>query len=213
MAASAGPPSAAAPPTAPGGEPPTIQIPPERQQQIGVKFAAAQLVPAHVEIRAAGKVAPDETRIAHIHTKVNGWIDEVFVNFVGQPVRKGQPLFTLYSPDLVASQEEYLLAMRGRRELKDSPFSQVSEGSSELLRAARRRLELWDMTPAQIQALEASGKVSRTITVFSPVSGVVTERAAYHHGRTCPTKTSRAPSPAAWPSWRPSSTRRIGPCR
>ncbi len=184
MAASAGPPSAAAPPTAPGGEPPTIQIPPERQQQIGVKFAAAQLVPAHVEIRAAGKVAPDETRIAHIHTKVNGWIDEVFVNFVGQPVRKGQPLFTLYSPDLVASQEEYLLAMRGRRELKDSPFSQVSEGSSELLRAARRRLELWDMTPAQIQALEASGKVSRTITVFSPVSGVVTERAAYHHGRT-----------------------------
>src|SRR5258708_33861461 len=184
MAASAGPPSAAAPPTAPGGEPATIQIPPERQQQIGVKFAAAQLVPAHVEIRAAGKVAPDETRIAHIHTKVNGWIDEVFVNFVGQPVRKGQPLFTLYSPDLVASQEEYLLAMRGRRELKDSPFSQVSEGSSELLRAARRRLELWDMTPAQIQALETSGKVSQTITVFSPVSRVIPEPPADPPDRT-----------------------------
>ncbi len=184
MAASGGPPSTASPAATAGGEPPAIQIPPERQQQIGVKFAAAQLVPAHVEIRAAGKVAPDETRIAHIHTKVSGWIDDVFVNFVGQPVRKGQPLFTLYSPDLVASQEEYLLALRGRRELKDSPFSHVSEGSSELLRAAHRRLELWDMTPAQIQVLEASGKVSRTITIFSPVSGVVTERAAYHHGRT-----------------------------
>src|SRR6266513_1853763 len=112
MAASEGaPPSAAAAATAQAEGPPTIQIPPERQQQIGVKFAAAQLVPAHVEIRAAGKVAPDETRIAHIHTKVSGWIDDVFVNFVGQPVRKGQPLFTLYSPDLVASQEEYLLAL------------------------------------------------------------------------------------------------------
>jgi RND family efflux transporter MFP subunit len=179
------PPAGATPPeTAAAEGPPTIQIPPERQQQIGVKFAAVVLQPARIEIRAAGRVAPDETRIAHIHTKVTGWIEEVFVNFVGQPVRKGQPLFTIYSPDLVASQEEYLLALRGRRELKDSPFSQVSEGSSELLQAARRRLELWDMTPAQIGALETTGKVSRTVAVFSPVSGVVTERAAYHHGRT-----------------------------
>ena len=186
MAASgSAPPAGGTPPeTAATEGPPTIQIPPERQQQIGVKFAAAVLQPARIEIRAVGRVAPDETRIAHIHTKVTGWIEDVFVNFVGQPVRKGQPLFTIYSPDLVASQEEYLLALRGRRELKDSPFSQVSEGSSELLQAARRRLELWDMTPAQIRDLEAAGKVSRTVTVFSPVSGVVTERAAYHHGRT-----------------------------
>jgi len=179
------PPAGGTPPeTAAAEGPPTIQIPPERQQQIGVKFAAVVLQPARVEIRAVGRVAPDETRIAHIHTKVTGWIEDVFVNFVGQPVRKGQPLFTIYSPDLVASQEEYLLALRGRRELKDSPFSQISEGSSELLQAARRRLELWDMTPAQIRTLEATGKVARTVTVFSPVSGVVTERAAYHHGRT-----------------------------
>lgn len=163
---------------------PSISIPPERQQQIGVKFATATREPARVEIRAVGRVAPDETRITQIHTKVSGWIDEVFVNYVGQPVRKDQPLFTIYSPDLVASQEEYLLALRGHRELKDSPFSHVSEGSSDMLRASRRRLELWDMTPAQIRALEASGTVSRTVTVFSPASGVVTERAAYHHGRT-----------------------------
>jgi RND family efflux transporter MFP subunit len=179
------PPAGGTPPgTAAAEGPPNIQIPPERQQQIGVKFAAVVLQPARIEIRAVGRVAPDETRIAHIHTKVTGWIEDVFVNFVGQPVRKGQALFTIYSPDLVASQEEYLLALRGRRELKDSPFSQVSEGSSELVQAARRRLELWDMTPAQIRALETTGKVSRTVTVFSPVSGVVTERAAYHHGRT-----------------------------
>jgi RND family efflux transporter MFP subunit len=181
---SAPPAGATLPESAAAEGPPTIQIPPERQQQIGVKFATVVLEPARVEIRAVGRVAPDETRIAHIHTKVTGWIDEVFVNFVGQPVRKAQALFTIYSPDLVASQEEYLLALRGRRELKDSPFSNVSEGSSELLQAARRRLELWDVTPAQIRALETAGKVSRTVTVFSPVSGVVTERAAYHHGRT-----------------------------
>ena len=175
---------AAAPPPGPAAAegPPTIQIPPERQQRIGVKFATVVLEPARVEIRAVGRVAPDERRIAHVHTKVSGWIEQVFVNFVGQPVRKGQPLFTIYSPDLMASQEEYLLALRGNRELKDSPFSNVSEGSSELLRAAGRRLELWDMTPAQIHALETAGKVSRTVTVFSPASGVVTERAAYQQG-------------------------------
>lgn len=164
--------------------PPTINIPPERQHQIGVKFAEVKHQPARVEIRAVGRVAIDETRVAHVHTKVSGWIDEVFVNYVGQPVRKGQPLFTIYSPELVASQEEYLLALRGRRELKDSSFSHVAEGSAEMLRAARRRLELWDMTPQQIEALEKAGQVSRTVTVFSAVSGVVTERAAYHHGRT-----------------------------
>ena len=179
------PAGAASPPAAEAAEgPPTINIPPERQQQIGVKFAVATRVPAQVEIRAAGRVTPDERRVAHIHTKVSGWIEEVFVNYVGEPVRKGQPLFTIYSPDLVASQEEYLLALRGRRELADSQFSHVAQGSAELVRAGRRRLELWDMTRAQIEALEARGTVSRTVTVFSPVSGVVTERAAYHHGRT-----------------------------
>ena len=85
------PPAGGTPPeTAAAEGPPTIQIPPERQQQIGVKFAAVVLQPARVEIRAVGRVAPDETRIAHIHTKVTGWIEDVFVNFVGQPVRKGR---------------------------------------------------------------------------------------------------------------------------
>lgn len=166
------------------GSVPTVHISPERQQRIGIKFAAAQRVPARVEVRAVGKVMPDETRIAHIHTKVSGWIEDVFVNFVGQPVRRGQPLFTVYSPDLVAGQEEYLLAVKANRQLEDSAFSRASQGSRAVLAAARRRLELWDMPPGQIAALERTGKVSRTVTVYSPVSGVVTERAAYHHGRT-----------------------------
>src|SRR3989441_712145 len=161
-----------------------IRISPERQQQIGVKFSVAAIRPATVEIRAVGRVAYDETRIAHVHTKVSGWIEYVFIDFIGEPVRKGQPLFTLYSPELVSAQEEYLLALRGQKELQGSSFERVSEGSRALLDAARRRLELWDMTPDQIEALEKRGSVSRTIAVVSSVDGVVTERAAYHHGRT-----------------------------
>jgi RND family efflux transporter MFP subunit len=139
--------------------------------------------PALVEVRAVGKVAFDESLITHVHTKVNGWIEEVFVDFVGAPVKKGQPLFTIYSPDLVASQEEYLLALRAERELGGSSFGRVADGSRALLESARRRLALWDVTPAQIRALEKRGEVSRTVSVFSPTSGIVTERAAYHHGR------------------------------
>src|SRR5256712_13977564 len=161
-----------------------IRIWPERQQQIGVKFSVATIRPATVEIRAVGRVAYDETRIAHVHTKVSGWIEDVFIDFIGEPVRKGQPLFTLYSPELVSAQEEYLLALRGQKELGGSSFERVSEGSRALLDAARRRLELWGMTPDQIEALEKRGSVSRTIAVVSSVDGVVTERAAYHHGRT-----------------------------
>ena len=161
-----------------------IRITPERQQEIGVKFSVATIQPAIAEIRAVGRVAYDETRIAHVHTKVSGWIEDVFADFIGEPVRKGQPLFSLYSPELVAAQEEYLLALRGQKELEGSSFTRVSEGSRALLDAARRRLELLDMTPEQIQALEKQGSVSRTVTIVSSVDGVVTERAAYHHGRT-----------------------------
>jgi membrane fusion protein, copper/silver efflux system len=162
---------------------PSIVISPERQQQIGIRFSPVMRMPVTVEVRAVGKVAFDESQITHVHSKVSGWIEEVFIDFVGAPVKRGQPLFTIYSPDLVASQEEYLLALRAERELGSSSFDRVASGSRALVESARRRLALWDMTPAQIRALEKRGQVSRTVTVFSPESGIVTERAAYHHGR------------------------------
>lgn len=164
-------------------EPTMISITPERQQLIGVKSVAATLRPLVKEIRTVGKVAFDETKIAHIHTKVAGFIEEVFVDFVGKPVKRGDPLFTLYSPDLVATQDEYLLAFRSSSMLKDSSFPWVSGGSTNLLEAARRRLMLWDITEDEIKELEREGKAKRALTIYSPVSGVVTERAAYHHGR------------------------------
>jgi membrane fusion protein, copper/silver efflux system len=162
---------------------PSIVISPERQQQIGIRFSSVTRMSATADVRAAGKVAFDESQITHVHSKVSGWVDEVFVDFVGAPVKQGQPLFTIYSPDLVASQEEYLLALRAERELGGSSLDRVANGARVLVESARRRLALWDMTPAQIRALEKRGEVSRTVSVFSPTSGIVTERSAYDHGR------------------------------
>ena len=161
----------------------SIFISPQRQQMIGVQTVLVNVVPLTKEIRAVGKVAFDETKITHIHTKVTGYIEEVFVDFMGQVVKRGDPLFTIYSPDLVSTQEEYLLALRSRNTLKNSSFEWVSTGSQNLLEAARQRLRLWDIREEDIERLEKEGKVRRTLTIYSPVNGLVTERAAFHHGK------------------------------
>ena len=161
----------------------SIFVSPQRQQLIGVQTALANVVPLTKEIRAVGKVAYDETKVTHIHTKVTGYVEEVFVDFVGKIVKRGDPLFTIYSPDLVSTQEEYLLALRSRNTLKNSSFEWVSSGSQSLVDAARQRLRLWDIRDEDIEKLEREGKPSRTLTIYSPVNGLVTERAAYHHGR------------------------------
>src|SRR3989442_7375637 len=160
-----------------------IHIAPERQQLIGVKSASAETKSLVKEIRTVGRVAYDETKITHIHTKVSGFVEEVFADYVGKPVKAGEPLFTIYSPDLVATQQEYLLALKSNAVLKDSAFPWVSGGSNNLLEAARQRLMIWDVSPAGIEAPEKQGEVKRALAIHSPVSGVVTERQAYHHGK------------------------------
>ncbi len=161
----------------------SIFIAPQRQQLIGVNSVPAAIKPLVKEIRTVGKVTHDETKLTHIHTKVTGYIEEVFVDFVGKAVKKGDPLFTIYSPDLVATQEEYLLALKSRNVLKASAFPWVSSGSDNLLEATRRRLSLWDIADEEIQSLEQAGKVKRALTIYSPVTGIVIDRTAYHHGR------------------------------
>lgn len=163
--------------------PPTVFIAPERQQLIGVKLTDVEQRSVSKTIRSVARVAVDERQTARIHTKIAGWIDRVFINFVGEAVKRGQPLFTIYSPDLVASQEEYLLALRAQHELGISTFERVAEGGNILANAARRRLELWDLTPEQINEIERTGTVSRTMTVYSPVTGVVMKRGAYQAGQ------------------------------
>jgi RND family efflux transporter MFP subunit len=134
------------------------------------------------DIRIVGKVSYDEAHLTHIHTKVSGYIEDVFADSVGKAVRAGEPLFTIYSPDLVATEQDYLLALRSRDLLKTSTVASAAQGSENLIGAARERLRLWDVTDEEIRRLETEGKFKRAIAVYSPVSGVVMERAAYHHG-------------------------------
>ncbi len=173
----------------PGGPalpPGTVRISAEKQQLIGVKYGQVELRHLTRTIRAVGRLDHPETGIASIHSKVEGWIDQVFVDFTGKLVEKGQPLLTLYSPDLLATQKEFLLAARARRELASSPFPQVAAGGDSLYDAARKRLELWDISDQQIQEIERKGEPQKTLTLYSPISGFVMARNAYPRQRITP---------------------------
>ena len=157
----------------------SIKITPERQQWIGVKTGVVDYHPVEKVIRTVGLVDYDEKRIAQIHTRISGWIEDLFVDYTGKLVRKGEPLLTIYSPELVSTQEEYLLALKGRAELVDSPFSNVSLGAQTLLDATRRRLLLWDISEDQIHALGRTGKPQTTMTLHSPIDGFVLDKGAF----------------------------------
>jgi RND family efflux transporter MFP subunit len=159
-----------------------IFVSPEKQQLIGMHSVAAALGTLTKDIRVVGKVAYDETKVTHIHSKVSGYIEQVFADSVGKSVRTGEPLFTIYSPDLVSTEQDLLLALKSRTLLRDSTLASATLGSENLITAAEERLRLWDVTDREIQTLEKAGEVKRTISVLSPVSGVITERTAYHHG-------------------------------
>jgi len=156
--------------------PTRVFISPARQQAIGVRTAIIGPQSLDRTIRTVGTVAYDETRVVDIHPKVTGWVEQVSVDYVGKSVRRGQPLLTIYSPDLVATQREYLLALRAQRQLGDSQFAETRSGADSLLEATRDRLQLWDVTDEQIATLTHSGEVQKTLTVYSPFSGVVLER-------------------------------------
>ena len=156
-----------------------VYISPDRQQLIGVRTAVVAHEMLDTTIRTVGVIAYDETRVAEVHTKIAGWADQVLVDFIGKQVRKGEPLFTIYSPDLVATQREYLLALRASRQLSDSPIEETREGARSMLAATRERLRLWDVTDAQIEALTTSGEPRRTVTVYSPFTGIVLERKVF----------------------------------
>jgi Cu(I)/Ag(I) efflux system membrane fusion protein len=154
-------------------EPGTVTIPLERLQTIGVKYEPVMRRPLEKLIRTVGRVAVDERRLAKVTIKFHGWIEELFVNALGDRVKKGQRLFTIYSPDLVASQEEHLLALRGRKQLSESEFPEVARSSQELLEATRHRLHLWDISAEHIRDLERTQRVRKTLPIHSPIAGTV----------------------------------------
>ena len=143
-------------------------------QNIGVRTTPVEKRDLSRLVRAVGRVAYDERRVAHVHTKVQGWVETLYVDFVGQEVKRGQPLLEIYSPELVATQEELLLAARYQQATKDSPFDDVRGGGESLFTATKRRLALWDVAERDVERLLETGKVKRTLTLYAPESGVVT---------------------------------------
>jgi Cu(I)/Ag(I) efflux system membrane fusion protein len=172
-------------PTSPASAPPamspgqnTITISPERLQTIGVKFELVKPRSLEKIIRTVGRVEIDERRLAHVNIKLEGWIDRLLVNSTGERVKQGQILFTIYSPELVATQEEYLLALKGGKTLGGSEFPEVAQGATSLLDVTRRRLRLWDITEDHIQDLERTGTVLKTLPIHSPATGTVIKKVA-----------------------------------
>lgn len=163
-----------------------IRVPIERQQLAGVKFATAEWTDSTQSIRTVGSVTYDETRVAMVHSRVEGWVERVFVDFTGDFVKKGQPLLTIYSPELLASQQELLLARRARDLMAKNPMASAAEGGSALFDAARRRLELWDLSPAQIQQVLDTGEPIRSVTVHSPATGFVLKREVFPNQKITP---------------------------
>jgi membrane fusion protein, copper/silver efflux system len=162
-----------------GMPPGSVMISATKQQLIGVRTGVVKREPLTRTIRAVAQVQMDETKIARIHAKTAGWVEQVSVDFIGKLVRKGQPLFRVYSPDLVAAQEEYLIARRAQKDLGSSSVSGVSRGYEALLESARERLRRWDITEEQIKKLDETGQISRMTTIYSPIDGFVTKREAF----------------------------------
>ena len=147
-----------------------VKIDAQRQQLIGLRTAEVTLGPISGDWRTVGRVAVNETRVRKVNLKVDGFVEKLFVDYTGKLVRRGDPLFALYSPDLLSAEQEYLLAVRTRQQLGASPAGE------DLVASARRRLELWDIPKSEIESLERTQTPHRTLTLTSPIAGVVTAK-------------------------------------
>lgn len=161
-----------------GTPPGAVAVPAVMRQLIGVRSAPVTYTSLRQEIRAVGTVGYDERSLTQVTVKTAGWVREVFVDSIGRPVRRGEPLFTLYSPDLLATQDEYLLALKTQRRLAASPLAAVKANAAALVASAQERLRLWDLTDEQITALERRRKAEPIITVYAPSTGIVLTREA-----------------------------------
>jgi len=165
-----------------------VKISRDRQQMMGVTVEEAKLMNLENSIRTVGRVVPDETRSHQVHTKFEGFIEELFVDYVGKFVKRGQPLFSIYSPELVATQKEYLLALRAQDQF-GLPRSSPALAGIDLLGSAKQRLSLWDISADQIAQLESSGQPTKALTIYSPVTGFVTGKTAVQGMRVMPADT------------------------
>ena len=161
-----------------GAAPQPLQLTPERMQSIGVQIGTVEYKQLSDDIRATGTVDIDERLLSYVQVRFPGYLRKVFANATYQYVRKGEPLFTVYSPDLVATQQEYLLAQQNQKLLKSSSVDGVAAGAESLSTAAEQRLEQWDVPQSELAKLKETGKPIADLTIYSPVTGYITERNA-----------------------------------
>ncbi|MGH7618507.1 MAG: efflux RND transporter periplasmic adaptor subunit [Gemmatimonadaceae bacterium] len=152
-----------------------VMLTPDQARRIGVTYAAATLGALGKEVRTLGQITFDETKVQTIAPKIDGWVEQLFVNVTGQPIIAGQALFTIYSPMLVTAQEELLLAKRLQHDVS-AGSSDAQQNASELVSSARRRLAYWDIPESEIADIERSGEVHRVLTLRSPAAGYVLEK-------------------------------------
>lgn len=157
----------------------TVRLSARKQQISGVRTDAVEKRRLQRVVRTVGRLEIDETQVRHIHTKIAGWVEKTSVNYTGQLVETGQPLVSIYSPELVSTQEEYLLALKGVKDLGESKVVEIASGARSLLASTRNRLLYWDITPEQIRALEERGEPKKALTLHSPIRGFVTVREVY----------------------------------
>ena len=152
----------------------TVNIDPMRQQLIGLHTAEVTRGLVSASWRTVGRVAVDETRVHHVSVKVSGFVERVFADYIGKTVTAGEPLFTIYSPELLSVQSEYLIALKTRTALGKGEAT--GSAGEDLVEAARERLKLWDVSSGEIERLERTGRPTKTLTFFSPMTGVVTKK-------------------------------------
>jgi Cu(I)/Ag(I) efflux system membrane fusion protein len=153
----------------------TVDIDPARQQLIGLQTVEVSQGPVGGAWRTVGRIAVDETRVRHVNVKIGGFVERIYVDFVGKKVKEGDPLFSVYSPDLLSAQEEFLLALKTQRALAKAG-GVVSGDGDVLVAAARRKLSLWDVPASEIDRVAQTGVPTKTLTFYSPVAGVVTKK-------------------------------------
>jgi RND family efflux transporter MFP subunit len=155
-----------------------MQLSPQRMQSIGVQIGQVKYQPVNDEIRFYGNVQADERRLAYVQTRFAGWIKTLYADATGDFVRKGQPLFTIYSPDLVTTEQEYLIAKKNQTDLQRSSVTGVASGAASLFSSTKDRLMQWEIPASEIAKLDATEKVITALTINSPVSGYITEKNA-----------------------------------
>lgn len=155
-----------------------VSINPVVVQNMNIRTAPVQRKDLSTTVNTVGRVEYDEQKLYNVSTKISGWIEQLYVNSTGQMVQRGQPLFSIYSPELVTTQREYLLALNTLDKISGSDFETVRGGSTSLLKAARKRLDYWDIPESEIERLKQTGEVQKTLTLRAPATGVVAQKDA-----------------------------------